>query len=577
MKEKLALLPTEPGCYMMLNEAGDVIYVGKAKNLKNRVKSYFTGSHNAKTQKLVSEIRDFNYVVTNSETESLLLEFNLIKKHAPIYNIRLIDDKSYPYIEITNEKDPMLVVSRYQSVDKDRKLFGPFPNAYSAKETVKLLQKLYPLRRCNPIGKKPCMYYHLGLCLGPCAHEHVDYQPNIKRITQFLKGDTKEVLDELKERMKASSEALEFEKALEYRDMIRAVEATTEKQIVSLNDYKDRDFISFAANEDDLAIHILMMRQGRIFDSHQQVLSFMDDPKETFLSYLKSYYERFLLPDELVFDQQIDIESLKVYFGQKVTVPKIGDKKKLIDLAHKNAIEDLTHYFKLYRLKSEKMNEQMESLSNVVGRTVNYIEVFDNAHLFGTAPISGMIVWKDNHFERKMYRKFHLKTSTNDDYQSMKEVLYRRFQRLLIEKQRLPDLVCVDGGKPQVSAATEVLSELSLDVPILGLKKNKFHQLEGYVFNGEVTLLDKKDVLFQFLGKLSEEVHRFTITFHQDTKNRKDYTSVLDSIPGLGPTRKKKLLTQFKSIDEIKGASVEALREIGLPDKVIKAIKEGLS
>src|SRR5690606_34305908 len=277
--------------------------------------------------------------------------------------------------------------------------------------------------------KKPCMYYHLGLCLGPCAHEHVDYQPNIKRITQFLKGDTKEVLDELKERMKASSEALEFEKALEYRDMIRAVEATTEKQIVSLNDYKDRDFISFAANEDDLAIHILMMRQGRIFDSHQQVLSFMDDPKETFLSYLKSYYERFLLPDELVFDQQIDIESLKVYFGQKVTVPKIGDKKKLIDLAHKNAIEDLTHYFKLYRLKSEKMNEQMESLSNIVGKPVNYIEVFDNAHLFGTAPISGMIVWKDNHFERKMYRKFHLKTSTNDDYQSMKEVLYRRFQR----------------------------------------------------------------------------------------------------------------------------------------------------
>ena len=577
MKDKLALLPNEPGCYLMLNEAGDVIYVGKAKNLKNRVKSYFTGTHNAKTQKLVSEIRDFNYVVTNSETESLLLEFNLIKKYAPIYNIRLIDDKSYPYIEITNEKDPMIQVSRYQTVDPEKTLFGPYPNGYSAKETLKLLQKLYPLRRCNPVSKKPCMYYHLGLCLGPCAHEHVDYEPNIKKITQFLKGDTKEVLDELKRRMKEASESLEFEKALEYRDMIKAVEDTTEKQIVSLNDHKDRDFVSFAANEDDLAIHILMMRQGRILDSHQQVVSFMDDPNETFLSYIKNYYDRFLLPDELVFDSQVDEKTLKMYFGNKVVIPKIGDKKKLIDLAHKNAIEDLTHYFKLYRAKSEKMNEQLEALSQIVESKVNYIEVFDNAHLFGTAPISGMIVWKDNHFERKMYRKFHLKTSTNDDYQSMKEVLYRRYQRLLIEKQRLPDLICVDGGKGQVTAAFEVLNALNIEVPVLGLKKNKFHQLEGYVYNGEVTLLDKKGVLFQFLGKLSEEVHRFTITFHQDTKNRKDYGSVLDNVKGLGPTRKKKLLSTFTSIDDIKNATVDQLREIGLPDKVIKAIKEGLS
>ncbi len=577
MKEKLALLPTSPGCYMMLNEQSDVIYVGKAKNLKNRVKSYFSGTHNAKTEKLVSEIRDFNYVVTNSEQESLILEFNLIKKYAPIYNIRLIDDKSYPFIEITDEKDPMLVVSRYIEVDKKKTLFGPYPNSYSARETLKLLQRLYPLRRCSPIGKKPCMYYHMGLCLGPCAHDVVDYQPNIKLITKFLKGDTRGVLRDLENRMQQASNDLEFEKALEFRDMIKAVEETTQKQIISLNDFKDRDFISFAYNEDDLAIHILMMRQGRILDTHQNVLSFMDDPKETFLSYVKSFYERFLLPDELIFDNQIDESVLNLYFNNKVLVPKIGDKKKLIDLAHKNANEDLNHYFKLYRLKEEKVNEQLEALSTIVGKKVNYIEVFDNAHLFGTAPISGMIVWKDNHFERKMYRKFHLKTTTNDDYQAMKEVLYRRYQRILIEKQLLPHLICVDGGKGQVSAAKEVIDSLAIDIPVLGLKKNKFHQLEGYVFNQQSTLLDKKSSLFQFLGKLSEEVHRFTITFHKDTKNRKDYASILDNINGLGKERKKKLLATFNSLDEIKEASIESLRTIGLPDKVIKAIKEGIS
>ncbi len=577
MKDKLALLPTSPGCYLMLNELGDVIYVGKAKNLKNRVKSYFSGAHNKKTEKLVSEIRDFNYVVTNSEQESLILEFNLIKKYAPIYNIRLIDDKSYPYIEITNEKHPMLVVSRYQSVDKDKRLFGPYPNSTLARQTLKLLQKLYPLRRCQPIGKKPCMYYHLGLCLGPCAHENVDYEPNIKQITAFLKGDTKDVLKTLETKMVELSNQLEFEKALEYRDMIYAVKQTTEKQIMSLNDFKDRDFISFAYNDDDIAIHILMMRQGRILDTHQTVISYMDDPKETFLNYIRSYYEKFLFPDELIFDNQIDESILSLYFQNKFLIPKIGDKKKLIDLAHKNALEDLNHYFKLYRVKEEKLNDQMEAIQTIVSNKVNYIEVFDNAHLFGTAPISGMIVWKENHFERKMYRKFHLKTSTNDDYSSMKEVLYRRYQRLLVEKQLLPDLICVDGGKGQVSAAKEVIDGLGLRIPILGLKKDKYHQLEGYVFDEVTTIIDKKHVLYAFLGKLSEEVHRFTISFHQNTKNRKDYQSILDNIPGLGVSRKKKLLTNYKSLDEIKQANVTDLRQIGLPDKVIKAIKEGIS
>lgn len=561
----------------MLDSSGDVIYVGKAKNLKNRVRSYFVGAHNAKTEALVSEIADFNYIVTNSEQESLILEFNLIKQHAPRYNIRLIDDKSYPYIEITDEEHPMLVVSRYAVVDKKKRLFGPYPNATSAKETLKLLQRLYPLRRCDPIGKKPCMWYHLGLCLGPCTHKHVDYEPNIKAITRFLKGDTKEVLQDLKRRMQEASEVLEFEKAMEYRDMIRSVEQTTEKQIIALNDYKDRDFLSFAYNDDDLAIHILNMRQGRILDFHQNIISYVGDPKDAFLLYVKSYYERVLFPDELIFDEQIDENTLNLHFGTKVTIPKKGDKKKMIDLCRKNAEEELTHYFKLFRSKVEKTQDAMDELSNVVGRKVNHIEVFDNAQLFGTAPISGMIVWKDHHFERKMYRKFHLKTTTNDDYQAMKEVVYRRYQRALIEQQKLPDLICVDGGKGQVSAALEVVDALSLNVPVLGLKKDQYHRLEGYVFNGEVHLLDKKGNLFQVLSKLSEEVHRFTITFHRETKNRKDYQSVLDHIPGLGKTRKKILLATYTSLDNIKHASIEDLRKLGLPDKVVKAIKEGIS
>lgn len=561
----------------MLDSSGDVIYVGKAKNLKNRVRSYFVGAHNAKTEALVSEIADFNYIVTNSEQESLILEFNLIKQHAPRYNIRLIDDKSYPYIEITDEEHPMLVVSRYAVVDKKKRLFGPYPNATSAKETLKLLQRLYPLRRCDPIGKKPCMWYHLGLCLGPCTHKHVDYEPNIKAITRFLKGDTKEVLQDLKRRMQEASEVLEFEKAMEYRDMIRSVEQTTEKQIIALNDYKDRDFLSFAYNDDDLAIHILNMRQGRILDFHQNIISYVGDPKDAFLLYVKSYYEKVLFPDELIFDEQIDENTLNLHFGTKVTIPKKGDKKKMIDLCRKNAEEELTHYFKLFRSKVEKTQDAMDELSNVVGRKVNHIEVFDNAQLFGTAPISGMIVWKDHHFERKMYRKFHLKTTTNDDYQAMKEVVYRRYQRALIEQQKLPDLICVDGGKGQVSAALEVVDALSLNVPVLGLKKDQYHRLEGYVFNGEVHLLDKKGNLFQVLSKLSEEVHRFTITFHRETKNRKDYQSVLDHIPGLGKTRKKILLATYTSLDNIKHASIEDLRKLGLPDKVVKAIKEGIS
>lgn len=577
MKEKLDLIPTSPGCYMMLNKSGDVIYVGKAKNLRSRVKSYFTGAHNKKTQLLVSEIVDFEYILVNSEKEALILEYNLIKKYAPIYNIRLIDDKSYPYIEITNEKHPMLVVSRYLKPDKNKTLFGPYPNARSARETVKILQKLYPLRRCNPLSKTPCIYYHIGLCLGPCKDPNVDYRPNIESITRFLKGDTKTVINDIKLRMDEASLNLEFEKAKEYRDMITAINQTTQKQIVSLNDYKDRDFISFDYNEDDLGIHILMMRGGRILDSHQEIISYLENPLDTLLIYLKNYYENIRLPQELLFDDRLDVDLIKLYLDTKILIPKRGDKKKLVDLALKNAKDDLKNHSELYRNRSEKITNQLKELSDIVKKDVNHIEVFDNSHLFGSNPISAMITWKDYKLNPKKYRKYHLKTTTNDDYQGIKEVIYRRYYRLLIEKRAFPDLIIVDGGVGQVNAALNVINDFRLDIPVMGLKKDSFHNLEAIVYNGETIMLNKQSNLYQFLYKLSEEVHRFAIDFFRKTKTRKDYASILDDVPGLGLKRKTLLLKNFNSLEAIKNASLEDLKKIGLPERVIIKMKEVLN
>lgn len=577
MKEKLAHLPTQPGCYLMLNELGDVIYVGKAKNLKNRLKSYFTGSHNAKTTLLVSEIKDFNYIMTNSEQESLILEFNLIKQYNPRYNIRLMDDKTYPYIEITSEKDPMLIVSRYKEIDKSKKLFGPYPNVNSAKETLGLLQRLYPLRRCQPVAKKPCIYYHMGQCLGPCLHQgDIDYGPNIQAITKFLKGDTKEVLSLLIQKMQKASEASEYEKAIEYRDMIGHVKQTTEKQIISLNDFKDRDFISFYHDADDVAIHILNMRQGRILDAHQTVFSYVGDLMDAVLNYLSFYYQKVVMPEELIFDEQIPVEILDLYYDRRVHVPKKGDKKKLVDLCYKNAKNDLEHHHKIYQASFEKKQVLEQALETFIGKSTKYVEIFDNAQLFGLAPISGMVVYKDGRFEKKMYRKFHIRSANQDDYQAMREVLYRRYQRLLMEKAKLPDIICVDGGKGQVSQAVSILSELGLDMPILGLKKDKSHQLEAVVYNQHVHMLDKKSPLYLLLAKFSEEVHRFTVSFHRQTRSKKSYESELGNIEGLGPKRKQKLLKAFKSIDDIKTASNEELSKLGIPMAVIKALKEEL-
>lgn len=570
LKAKLNLLPTEPGCYLMKNKSDQVIYVGKAKNLKNRVKSYFTGAHNEKTTRLVLEIVDFSYVLTNSEHESLILENNLIKQYLPKYNIRLMDDKTYPYIELTQEDHPRLRVVRKKK-PKGR-IFGPYPNVYAARETVRLLNRIYPLRKCDTMPKKVCLYFHIGQCLGPCEFK-VDYKDYIHDVLKFLKGDTKEVVDKLKIQMEQASILMQFEKAIEFRDMINHIESTTEKQIINLNDFKDRDAISFAYNQDDIAIEILKMRQGKIVDHEQVVFSYVGEYKETLLSYLQQYYETYM-PEELIFSSRFDLEDLEPLFSKKALIPQRGDKKKVADLASKNADYDLEHHFMLYRHKQEKTQKAIDDLSKILDKNINHIEIFDNAQLFGTAPISACIVYKDQKFDKKSYRKYHLKTTTNDDYQAMKEVTYRRYQKNLVEQLKMPDLILVDGGKGQINAAKEVLDQLNLNIKLAGLKKNKKHQLEALVYDNEVYPLLKNSELYQLLLSISEEVHRFAIAFHVKTREKVANQSFLDDIKGIGPKRKLKLLSYFKSIDEMREASYETLSDLGLPDEAINQLKE---
>jgi excinuclease ABC subunit C len=574
LKEKIALLPIEPGCYLMKNDKSEVIYVGKAKNLKNRVKSYFTGAHNEKTTRLVSEIRDFSYVLTNSERESLILENNLIKQYLPRYNIRLMDDKTYPYIEITEEEHPRIQVVRQKEM-KGR-LFGPYPNVYAARETSRLLNRLYPLRKCETLPKKACLYYHIGQCMAPCIHPGVTYKDTIRDITKFLKGDTKDVLSRLNKEMVSASEELMFEKAIEFRDMINHIEATTEKQIINMSDFKDRDVISYAYSKDDISLQILVMRTGKIIDHHQVVFAFVGEVMDSVLSYLQQFYEHGT-PDELLFSERFVLEDVEPFFGKKAIIPQIGDKKKLTDLATKNADYDLEHHFMLYRHRDEKRQKALEDLSELMGKEIKLIEVFDNAQLFGTAPISALIVFKEQAFDKKNYRKYHLQTTTNDDYQAMKEVTYRRYQKQLIEGETLPDLILVDGGKGQLSAASEVLDQLGVSIPIAGLKKNSKHTLEALVYQDKVIPLLKQSELYKFLLKLSEEVHRFAIDFHRKTRAKQSIQSPLDQIKGIGNQRKKALLSHFSSIDAIRQAPTEELISLGIPEDVIKRLKEELT
>lgn len=580
IKEKLKLLPDQPGSYQFYNKFGKIIYVGKAKNLKSRVKSYFTGAHNSKTTKLVSEIADFSTLITKTEREALILELNLIKENLPKYNIKLTDDSTYPFIVITNGIAPKIMVSREPNKG-DGIYFGPYPNVYSAKETVRLLNKIYPVRKCEKLPKKACLYYHMNQCLAPCiAKEPINWDSILNEVKAFLKGDTKKVKDKLKEEMYLASEELKYEKALEYKSLIDHIDHTTEKQLMNLNDFKDRDFIAYASDEEDVSLQILKMRSGKIVDSSTDIFPKYLDASEQVITYLYQYYDTYPMPDEVLFQDSFSTESLVEAFGKKAIIPKIGDKKKLVDLAFKNALYDLENERLLHKNVSEKMSEAQEAFKDLLGLdNISRIDIFDNAHLFGANPISCMVVYKDGKPAKNHYRKYKLKnTKKADDYGAFKEVIYRRYQKALFEKQALPDMILVDGGKGQVSSALNIIESLGLTIPVVGLKKNDKHQLDALVYNNNDVPLEKGTYLYTLLGKMSEEVHRFAITFHRQQRSKTLMKSKLDDIDGVGPARKRKLLEKFITIDNMIQGSSDDYKSIGinetLRDRIINQLKE---
>ncbi len=580
IKNKLALLPDQPGCYLMKDKNGTIIYVGKAKILKNRVRSYFRGSHDTKTERLVSEIDDFEYIVTESNIEALLLEINLIHKNNPKYNIMLKDDKTYPFIKITNEKYPRLMITR--KVLKDKALyFGPYPDVNAANETKKLLDRLFPLRKCNPSQKTPCLYYHLGQCLCPYAFD-VDpqvYKDMVEEIKGFLSGGHTEIQDRLQEKMAYAAAHMEFEKAAEFRDQIKAIETVMTRQKMTNVDLIDRDVFGYAVDKGWMCVQVFFVRQGKLIERDVSIFPFYDDASEAFLTFIGQFYQEneHFVPKEVLIPDDIDKESVEALLATKVLQPQRGEKKKLVKLASKNAAVALNEKFDLIVRKQERTIGAVEKLGNAMNIPAPIrIEAFDNSNIMGTNPVSAMVVFIDGRPAKNEYRKYKIKTVQGpDDYASMREVIYRRYSRVLKEGLPFPDLILIDGGKGQVDVAKDVLdNQLGVDIPVAGLAKNDKHKTSELLFgpNLEVVPLERNSQEFFLLQRIQDEVHRFAITFHRQLRSKNSFASKLDNIEGLGPKRKKNLLKEFKSLKNITAASVEELRKAGLPETVAKNV-----
>ncbi|MBO6411659.1 excinuclease ABC subunit UvrC [Enterococcus faecalis] len=580
IKNKLALLPDQPGCYLMKDKNGTIIYVGKAKILKNRVRSYFRGSHDTKTERLVSEIDDFEYIVTESNIEALLLEINLIHKNNPKYNIMLKDDKTYPFIKITNEKYPRLMITR--KVLKDKALyFGPYPDVNAANETKKLLDRLFPLRKCNPSQKTPCLYYHLGQCLCPYAFD-VDpqvYKDMVEEIKGFLSGGHTEIQDRLQEKMAYAAAHMEFEKAAEFRDQIKAIETVMTRQKMTNVDLIDRDVFGYAVDKGWMCVQVFFVRQGKLIERDVSIFPFYDDASEAFLTFIGQFYQEneHFVPKEVLIPDDIDKESVEALLATKVLQPQRGEKKKLVKLASKNAAVALNEKFDLIVRKQERTIGAVEKLGNAMNIPAPIrIEAFDNSNIMGTNPVSAMVVFIDGRPAKNEYRKYKIKTVQGpDDYASMREVIYRRYSRVLKEGLPFLDLILIDGGKGQVDVAKDVLAnQLGVDIPVAGLAKNDKHKTSELLFgpNLEVVPLERNSQEFFLLQRIQDEVHRFAITFHRQLRSKNSFASKLDNIEGLGPKRKKNLLKEFKSLKNITAASVEELRKAGLPETVAKNV-----
>ncbi|EJR51842.1 excinuclease ABC subunit C [Bacillus paranthracis] len=580
LKEKLAILPDQPGCYLMKDKQGTVIYVGKAKVLKNRVRSYFTGSHDGKTLRLVGEIVDFEYIVTSSNLEALILELNLIKKHDPKYNIQLKDDKTYPFIKITAEKQPRLLITRNVKKDKG-KYFGPYPNAQSAHETKKLLDRMYPLRKCSNMPDKVCLYYHMGQCLAPCVKEVTEEQNKeiVDEIIKFLNGGHKEVRSELETKMYEASEKLEFERAKELRDQIAHIDAIMEKQKMIMSDLVDRDVFGYAVDKGWMCVQVFFVRKGKLIERDVSMFPIYDEPEEGFLTFIGQFYENssHFKPKEIVVPGSIDSELVERFLEVEATQPKRGKKKDLVELANKNAKIALEEKFYLIERDEERTIKAVENLGKQLGIETPYrIEAFDNSNIQGTNPVSAMIAFIDGKPAKKEYRKYKIKTvQGSDDYESMREVVRRRYTRALKEGLPLPDLIIIDGGKGHLAAASDVLeNELGLYIPMAGLVKDDKHKTSHLIIGDppEPVMLERNSQEFYLLQRVQDEVHRFAITFHRQLHGKSVIQSALDDIPGIGDKRKKILLKHFGSLKKMKEASVTEFVEAGMPKNVAETI-----
>ncbi len=580
IQNKLAILPDEPGCYLMKDRQGTIIYVGKAKILKNRVRSYFTGSHDGKTQRLVSEIEDFEYIVTSSDLEALILELNLIKKHDPKYNVMLTDDKTYPYIKITNEKYPRILTTRKVKKDK-AKYFGPYPNAFAANETRKLLDRIYPLRKCARLPDRVCLYYHLGQCLAPCVKE-IDskvYDDMIEEITKFLNGGYEEVKVELEKKMMEAAENLEFERAKDFRDQISHIETIMQKQKIVSGDLSNRDVFGFTVEKGWMCVQVFFVRQGKLIERDVSIFPIYRDPDEEFLTFIGRFYEipEHIKPKEIFTPNNIDTAILEKLLDVKVVIPKRGPKKELVDLAMKNAQIALHEKFQLIERQEERTVGACEELGDAMNIAAPLrIEAFDNSHMHGADAVSAMVVFIDGKPAKKEYRKYKLReTAKHDDYGAMQEVIRRRYTRVLKDNLPLPDLIIIDGGKGQMEVAREVVEdELGLYIPIAGLAKDEKHNTSQLLFGDPPVPVEMKRTSdgFYLLQRIQDEVHRFAITFLRQQHQTHAIQSVLDEIEGVGPKRKQQLLKYFGSIKKIKESTVEELLAAQIPSSTATAI-----
>ena len=585
IKSKLELLPTSPGCYIHKDKNGTIIYVGKAKNLRNRVRSYFRGSHDTKTEALVSEIVDFEFIVTESNIEALLLEINLIKENKPKYNIMLKDDKSYPFIKITNERYPRLIITR--QVKKNGGLyFGPYPDVGAANEIKRLLDRIFPFRKCTNPPSKVCFYYHIGQCMAHtvCRKDEAYFKAMSQEVSDFLKGQDDKIIDDLKSKMALAAQSMEFERAAEYRDLIQAIGTLRTKQRVMAKDLQNRDVFGYYVDKGWMCVQVFFVRQGKLIERDVNLFPYYNDPDEDFLTYVGQFYQEksHLIPNEILIPQDIDEEAIKALVDTKVLKPQRGEKKQLVNLAIKNARVSLEQKFNLLEKSVEKTQGAIENLGRLLQiPTPVRIESFDNSNIMGTSPVSAMVVFVNGKPSKKDYRKYKIKTVVGpDDYASMREVIRRRYGRVQRDGLTLPDLIVIDGGQGQVNIAKQVIQEeLGLDIPIAGLQKNDKHQTHELLFGDplEVVELSRNSQEFFLLQRIQDEVHRFAITFHRQLRSKNSFSSQLDGIEGLGPKRKQNLMKHFKSLTKIKEASVDEIVEVGIPRAVAEAVHQHLN